>query len=107
MKVFSKYTAALFACLTLFSVYASAHDNVFEPNEKMYIEPGTTYVSPTGLFVMIEGDLIPISALYSDSEGVYCNAFEVKAVWKCSGCKRTYMDSQGWCDNRDCPHYGR
>src|SRR5262249_20817054 len=61
-------------------------------NNKFYVEPGTVYVSPNEIMLNLSGNLLPIKALFSDSEGVFVLAEEIisakakEGVWYCAYC---------------------
>jgi hypothetical protein len=40
---------------------------------KFYVEPGTVHVGPCSIFLELDGNYVPVEAVYIDEYGVYVN----------------------------------
>lgn len=73
---------------------------------KYYIYPGTVYVAPDGIFLNIDNDLVEISSVFSDKNGVYVTIEELRSAgrtWMCDVC---YLDNPSYlqyCQNCGSP----
>lgn len=70
---------------------------------KFYVEPGTVYVAPNGIFLNLDGNYIPVGMVCSDEVGVYVLEYELGPEnWiLCTRCYTVYNADK--C-NRACPH---
>lgn len=68
-------------------------------DDKLYVKAGTVHVAPEGIFLCINEQMIPISQIEADEEGVF-----IKFVgWpRCPLCKYP-LTPWGTCNNPDCP----
>jgi hypothetical protein len=59
--------------------------------ENYYVPTGGVYVSPSGIFVSLEGQLVEVSMLCTDAKGVFVPGEEMNRqfVW-CPICQRWY-----------------
>jgi len=67
-------------------------------SENYYVPAGGVYVSPTGIFVSLEGQMFAVNMLCANEKGVFVPGEEMKRqfVW-CPICQRWY--------DPDSPHY--
>ncbi len=81
-----------FAAHNIKMSYDSSH-----VSDNYYVPAGGVYVSPDGIFILFEGQLVQIGMLCSDERGVFVPGSEMSRqfVW-CSICQRWY--------NPDIPH---
>lgn len=74
---------------------SSTQEEIFEKivDNKGYLKPGTVVVASTGIFLIVQSQLISIPGIEADSEGVYmklmpgvCAAcgFPMKNLYECS-----------------------
>lgn len=61
-----KFLIILCAIFTLTSAYASD-----QQLDRLYVEPGSIYVAPNGIFLIIEGELYGVTSIEVDESGVY------------------------------------
>lgn len=69
-------------------------------NDKYYIAPGLIYISPKGIYININGNMVPVSKIEADNVGVYITGI----VDRCPMCK--WPTIGGFCINPDCPSKG-
>jgi len=73
---------------------------------KYYIYPGTVYIAPNGIFLNIDNDLVAISSVFSDKNGVYVTMEELKSVGRTWICDVCYFDNPSYlqyCDRCGSP----
>ncbi len=100
----------LFATLNVFSNESSLVEALsFNENacvhhyddEKIYLKEDIIKVTQQGIFLIINGNLIPLETLHSDNQGVFIYASVSKhRLKKCRGCGEYYTF---WCTNPNCP----
>ncbi len=69
-------------------------------NNKVYLKPGQVQIAKNGIFITHEGELLAVSHLESDSEGVYFEPERMK-VESCETCGLPLL--WGKCVNPKCP----
>jgi hypothetical protein len=70
-------------------------------DDKHYVKPGSIVFSADGLFLLLQGYLIPINCMEADAGGVFIRpqAYELKT---CPNCHWP-LTPGGTCVNSDCP----
>lgn len=78
---------------------ASTYDPYFEESafekiedDKYYVKPGNVWVSPNAILLHVEGQLIPISSLECDAEGIFVRGANESLI-RCSKCKSLLLPS--------------
>lgn len=71
-------------------------------DNKIYLNPGMVYVAPEEILVNIEGQMVSVGSIGSDTEGVYVTAEEMASsakggTWKCRWCNRVNVIEDRWC----------
>lgn len=54
--------------------------------EKMYVLPEEVEITSEGIFVLFEGEKMPVQAIIEDDQGIYY-LFPPKFTWTCGNCK--------------------
>lgn len=107
MKKYFVYFFLLFTCVSL-SCFATeyASDEISETSiqkideHKVYLKPGTVQIAKNGIFIHIDGELLPISHLETDSNGVYFEPQRME-IESCKTCGVPLL--WGKCPNPVCP----
>lgn len=93
---FVRYMSILAFALGL-SVCCFANQNIrmaydqSQTSDNYYVQPGSVYVAPDGIFFLIEGELVQVNVLCSDERGVFVPASEMsRRLVRCSFCGRYY-----------------
>lgn len=69
--------------------------------QKFYIPSGDVRVANNGIFVLFEGDMLNVSSVYLDNQGVY-----IAGMGVCRYCHKP-NDDMGRCQYARCPNYGK
>ncbi len=84
----------LMAFCTFFDVGAFANETLPLAGQcidkKLYVEPGTVHVAPTGIFLNLEGNFVPVDAVCIDEHGVYVLGYNAVKMVKCHQCDNYY-----------------
>ena len=60
-------------------------------SDNYYVQPGGVYVSPDGIFILFEGQLMQVNILCADERGVFVPGSEMsRRLVRCSFCGRYY-----------------
>lgn len=87
--------------LSLQAVQDSAVSSVQKVIEnKVYLKPGNIQIAQNGIFIMIDGQLMPIDHLEMDQEGVYFEPHRMR-IENCETCGLPI--AFGKCVNPACP----
>jgi hypothetical protein len=54
--------------------------------EKFYVTPGSVYVAPDAIYVIINGEFMAVETISVDSHGVYFKPYEAFKVVYCARC---------------------
>jgi hypothetical protein len=65
-------------CLSFGQVFAYLENQ----ENKEYVSAEQIVVNQEGIFVILNGEAVPVSGIAHDAEGIYC----VKSTWKCPKC---------------------
>lgn len=57
---------------------------------KLYVEPGTVYVAPNGIFLNVEGNLIAVNSICMDQYGVHVPNYQAVRMVRCPECGNYY-----------------
>ncbi len=98
----------LLVCLCMSQLYAQSYNNFsnsfecqFEKvsDDKHYVKPGTVYAASREIFLCLEGQLIPVTAIECDEDGIFVRscAFSLE---RCPACGWPLV--WGMCFNPDC-----
>lgn len=96
MKAFRKYFVFLVIALGLSAQCFAAQNtkacyDESQVCENYYIQPGSVYVAPGGIFVWIDGQLAQVSMLCSDEKGVFVPYEEMgRQFVQCPNCRNWY-----------------
>lgn len=71
---------------------------------RIYIKPGCVHIGADSIFIKFNNDLIPISNIAVDDEGIYVDAYELTSLLRCGTCKRLYDPDKQY---TLCPHADR
>lgn len=64
-----KKLMSILCAVTAFSVVGFASHSA--EGENLYVEPGSIYVAPNGIFLNIEGELYGVTSVNIDEDGIY------------------------------------
>ncbi len=101
-----KISAYFMGLTTLFGALAFADTAVLSDQSidgKFYVEPGTVYIAPDGIFLNVEDNFVPISGVCVDEGGIYVLGYGWATMVRCQNpkCRMIYdADTQ----QRKCPH---
>jgi hypothetical protein len=80
---------------------------------RVYLEPGTVYISPNQIFLNLNGQLLPIETLSTDEGGIFVTVEGVlnatrknNEAWKCRRCGRINSIEDKWCETCGRDPYG-
>ncbi len=106
MKTFYQYFAvvalmlgASFQCFAVHDL-TIAYDQA-QASDNYYVQPGGVYIAPNGIYASIDGNLIQIYTLCSDTRGVFVPYEEIIAgdLEYCPFCQSWYNPK----DDHNCP----
>ena len=65
--------------------------NQSQVSDNYYVPPGEVYVSPNGIFILLDGDLVQINMLCTDERGVFVPSSEMsRQLVQCPHYRRWY-----------------
>jgi hypothetical protein len=70
-------------------------------DDRHYVKPGSIVFSADGLFLLFQGNLIPINSVQTDAGGVFIRTMDYP-YGTCSNCHRP-LTPGGTCTNSSCP----
>lgn len=81
------------------SILGETAEKVIE--NRLYLRPGSVFVSASGIYVQTEGEFIQVDMVSSDEDGVYIDLDRFSSLVRCGTCKRSYDPSKQY---NSCPH---
>lgn len=76
------FLTALAACFTSLQ----AHEDV-SISTKIYVEASSIYINNTGIFLVVENELVPVDGIGRDESGLYVRSPEMAwGEWECYKC---------------------
>lgn len=78
------FLTALAACFTSLQ----AHEDT-SISTKIYVEASSIYINNTGIFLVVDNELVPVDGIGRDESGLYAlnPGFEAADQWVCNRCK--------------------
>jgi hypothetical protein len=88
MSVFRKYFYFLMIVMGLATLGFAANSNL---SDNYYVQPGSIYIAPNGIYASIDEMLIQINTLCADERGIFVPYSEIAGrLEKCPFCQRWY-----------------
>lgn len=90
----NKIIAGCFIFFLTFSSGVSANESYFDC-DKLYVTPGSIYISNEDLYLFIEGAFISVESVSKDENGIFVILARNEGQAKCARCGHEYDRRKG------------
>lgn len=99
-----KKTLLALSILTLMIFNTISANEIHGQADKMYVSPGTVYIAPEGIYLNVDGQLVPVQIVGHDKGGIFVEGageYLSSDYVKCKQCGLTYNRET---QSMRCPH---